>query len=238
MEYTANMKFQHSRGVLKLSPADGRRLTVLYDAGVAELDDRLGVLLRKIGKLGLEKNTVIIVTSDHGEELGERQDYGLHSHTVYDELLRVPWIIRAPRGLTAGHIDRQVSLVDLTPTTLGLLGLPVQAGLDGVDQLDQSPGPGRATYAETSLDRQQLIARLDTAFERIKANAFLPHRRPWFYKVRKIRMVRKEGFKLISNPDGSFEMYNLANDPGEKRNLIGSLPPLEKSLRESLETFR
>ncbi len=102
----------------------------LYDSEVAFADLQVGRLLDRLRDLGLEDRTVVVVTSDHGEALGE---HGLAGHQSLQECeLRVPLMIAAPSGLGAGRrVPTQVRLVDLAPTVLDLVGLEPLSGVDG-----------------------------------------------------------------------------------------------------------
>jgi len=102
-----------------------------YDAGVAYTDDRIGRLLDYFQEHGLFENTVLVVTSDHGEALGEK---GLAGHAyLYDFSIMVPLMISAPELDRPGlRISRQVRLIDLMPTVLDLAGIDIPDGIDGV----------------------------------------------------------------------------------------------------------
>ena len=90
--------------------------------------------LAGLEELGLTENSLIIFTSDHGEEFGEHGAVGWHSHTLYDELLRVPLLIRYPEGRHAGlSVTDQVRLLDVAPTILGAAGLTAPRGFEGID---------------------------------------------------------------------------------------------------------
>jgi arylsulfatase A-like enzyme len=101
-----------------------------YHAEVLEADAALGAVFARLEELGLLEASVLIVVSDHGEEF---LDHGgmEHSHTLYDELLRVPLLIRAPGWPRGAIVNAQVRTVDLMPTALELLGLPAEPGLPG-----------------------------------------------------------------------------------------------------------
>ena len=127
-----------------------------YDRLVREADDWTGRLLDLVERLGLSSDTLVVVTSDHGEEFFEHGDAG-HGFTAYDELARVPLIVSAPGLAAPGMVRRPVGLVDLVPSLLELLGLPAAAGLDGASfaglvrstaERDDLSG-GRAFYIET-----------------------------------------------------------------------------------------
>ncbi|MEM7049755.1 MAG: sulfatase [Acidobacteriota bacterium] len=121
----------------------------LYDSAIAYTDVQIGRLLAGLEELALDRDTVIVITSDHGELLGED---GLASHAyLRPENLRVPLLISTPEGLGAGRrIERPVGSVDLLPTLLELVGAEPLAGLDGTSLLPlmagESDGP-RSTWS-------------------------------------------------------------------------------------------
>ena len=101
----------------------------LYDSGVAAMDLQLGRLLDGLEDSGLADRTVVIVTSDHGEVLGE---HGVAGHAyVWEENLRVPLVIAAPGILGGRRVEHPVRSIDLVPTILELVGVPVPDDLDG-----------------------------------------------------------------------------------------------------------
>ena len=102
-------------------------IRALYDGGVAAADRHVGALLDVLEELGLAERTLVVVTSDHGEDLGDRAPPrpGTHGHSLYDELLLVPLVIYDPRLEGAvSRVPAQVRLVDVLPTILDLLGVP------------------------------------------------------------------------------------------------------------------
>lgn len=118
---------------LKESGLLRRDITVaLYDGGIQFTDAYLGRFFEELRRRGLDERTLIIVTSDHGEEFGDHHParlYNAHCNTVYDELIHVPFIVRAPAEYAdraAGRVvDQPIELVDLAPTLLDFAGLPV-----------------------------------------------------------------------------------------------------------------
>src|SRR6185369_1319521 len=102
-----------------------------YEAEVRYTDDQLAALWRVVERLGLADDTIVIVTSDHGEEFGE---HGLlrHGTDLYDETLLVPLVMRAPGIVPRGlRVDAQIGLIDVLPTLLELLDVPVPAKVQG-----------------------------------------------------------------------------------------------------------
>ena len=116
-------------GRITFDEADRRHLIDLYDAGIRQMDDEIGRLLTVVGA---GDETLLIVTSDHGEEFLEHGGL-MHGKTQFEEVLRVPLIMRGA-GVPAGlRVATTVSLIDLMPTILTAVGLAVPAGLDGSD---------------------------------------------------------------------------------------------------------
>ncbi len=126
----AGQVFSDVGGVASAALAACRRL---YDAEVAYTDHEIGRLLSALDERGRLDDTVIVFVADHGENFGEGGLFFEHGDNVHDAGLRVPLIFSGP-GIEAGKRDAgAVSLVDLMPTALSLLGLPVPDGLDGCD---------------------------------------------------------------------------------------------------------
>ncbi|MDG2307221.1 MAG: sulfatase [Candidatus Binatia bacterium] len=114
------------------APADIQHWIRLYDAAIRSADAGFGALVRGLRERGLYDDSLIVVVSDHGEELGERTGLSLHGKTLFDEALRIPLLVKFPGGEFAGRVvDRQVRLIDVFPTVVGALGLDVPAEIDG-----------------------------------------------------------------------------------------------------------
>ncbi|MDP2305006.1 MAG: sulfatase-like hydrolase/transferase [Pseudomonadota bacterium] len=129
-----------------------------YAGEVAWVDAQVGELLRGLEQAGALEDTWVIAVADHGESLGEHGE-ATHGVLLYEGATRVPLLVRPPTGTRwvpegGSVIDANVSLVDVMPTVLGALGLPVPAGLDGQDLLGMLGGgkgepSERAVYAES-----------------------------------------------------------------------------------------
>lgn len=132
--------------------------TALYDGDIRSIDGFLGAFFEKLKQAGLFDSTVVVFTSDHGEEFADHfahRFYDAHCKTVYDELIRVPLIMRAPGMTSAGSvITEQVELVDVAPTILDILDLPVPEDMQGrslVPALEGgSVGEGRPALSEAT----------------------------------------------------------------------------------------
>ena len=130
-EPTSKRLQRYAGDVSALSAADLRRISDLYDAGIRKTDRHLERLFEVLAGRGLLEDALVVVTSDHGEELGEHGGL-LHRGLLYDELLRVPLIVL---GATVEPSHRQdaASTVDIVPTVLATLGVESPSGLEGVD---------------------------------------------------------------------------------------------------------
>src|SRR5439155_19065768 len=127
-------------------PRDVAHLVALYDGEIRQLDEHLGRLLD--GLLSLDPRPLVIFTSDHGEQFGEHGGF-LHTE-LYEELIRVPFLVWHPRLTRPGRIRERVSLVALMPTLLDLLGLPpaVQAQGRSLRGLLAGGAPDEAIFSE------------------------------------------------------------------------------------------
>jgi len=193
--------------------ADKRRIADLYDGSLAYTDRQIGRLLRGLARRGRLDRTLVIVTADHGEELWDHHQF-FHGQSLYDELLHVPLLVRFP---SVGHgqvVEHLVRTVDIVPTIAEVLG-HATAGGDG-----RSLRPLAAGAAE---------AEERTAFALVSsAEPRTPER----------QAVRTTGAKLVRNvADGQLEVYDLASDPKEKRNL-GPAAPDAPALLRTLDGFR
>ncbi len=123
-----------NRGETRIDDRDLAHIVAAYDAEIRSVDEAFGELLRGLERLGLAENTLLVFTSDHGEEFGEHGVVGWHSHTLYDELLRVPLLIRFPDGFAAGQtVEAQVRLLDLAPTITSAAGIEAPSTFEGID---------------------------------------------------------------------------------------------------------
>lgn len=125
----------------RVSEADLAELIALYDANLLAADDALGQVVRALQRAGRWDDALVVITSDHGEaffEHGERS----HNSTVYEEMLRVPLILKRPGQTTPERHHHLVSLEDLVPTILGELGLEPPERVTGMDALGSGAREG------------------------------------------------------------------------------------------------
>jgi len=188
------------RNVGWLSPAEIDTLINLYDADIRYVDDNIGRLLESLGN-HLE-NTIIIVTADHGEAFGEHNSLG-HG-TLYEELIRVPLIIAGP-GIKAGAVvSEPVELMDLAPTIADSVGIARVKGFHGRSLLTVVRDGQRVARGTINVRHQ-----------------FYLMRRLISYRTHDLKYIRTERLDEV-NTVLSEEVYDLRNDPQERRNLHGS----------------
>jgi arylsulfatase A-like enzyme len=133
-------------------PADLDRIVSQYDGAVAYGDQEFGRFVRGLRERGLYERATIVFVADHGEEFLDHGGWD-HGRTLFDELVRVPLVVKYPRGREAGRrVARQVQLVDVMPTILKSQGLPVPAGIVGrpLEASFDEAGPERPAVFETS----------------------------------------------------------------------------------------
>lgn len=193
-----------------------------YDGEIRYLDEHLGRLLDGLEETGVERETLVAVTADHGEALGEHDYYFDHGHFVYESDVRVPLLIHWPGDLHGGlRIQEPVELLGLAPTLIEALGLPRPSGpLGRSGWLAGIEGPDRSGFPEV---------------------VFSASGGEWTRKDASYTFtIRKGPFKLIhSQSEHSWELahgqrlelYDLSKDPAEKHNLAPRRP---KELRELL----
>ncbi len=188
----------------------------LYDGAIVYTDDNLGRVLKELDQRGLATETVVAVVGDHGEAFGEHDLYFTHDFTLYDEVLKVPLVIRYPERVSSETtVAQQVRVMDLAPTLVELAGLEPLTNVDAVSLvplLESGSLPFLDAFAESAPRRAM----------------FPEHERVHFDGNRgKWRMVRTERWKLIRipHPDGDrYELYDLVSDPRELTNLFDRFP--------------
>ncbi|MHC4946440.1 MAG: sulfatase-like hydrolase/transferase, partial [Planctomycetota bacterium] len=182
-------------------------LKALYDGGIFESDRHVGELLLLLERLGLRDKVLVVVTSDHGEELGEhyRSFSGDHGHSVFDDLVLVPLIIHNPmEDYLVRRIRHQVRLMDVMPTILELLGVATEFAMEGSSLLP-------LMRQEEELGRMAFGGMTKAGPERM----FLR----WLdYKYIRIVNPAKDGYPLKPHP-APVALYDLRDDPAENNDL-------------------
>lgn len=120
-----------------------------YDEEIAYTDQHIGRLLAAFERATDADAALAILTADHGESMLEHQIYFTHGYQVYDEMVRIPMLVRAP-GIAPGASDRLVSLIDVLPTVLGYARVEAPRALEGIDLRQSSAPADRTVLAETT----------------------------------------------------------------------------------------
>ena len=174
-------------------PKSGRPALDRYDDEIAESDVQVGRVIEALGPEAA--SSLIVVAADHGEAFGEHGEVS-HSLFVYDTTLRVPLIVAGP-GTRPVVVTSPVSLVDVAPTVLRLLGVtPFDA-----DGIDLAPSFGGAALAARELYAESFAPLLDFGWS-------------------PLRSLRRDSFKYIEAPKP--ELYNLSSDAGEASNIVAA----------------
>lgn len=195
---------------------------VAYDARVREADEHVARTLEELDERGRLDDTLIIVLSDHGEELGEHGGW-LHDQSVYDELVRAPLVVRLPQGEHGGErIETIVSLLDVAPTIADLAGVAVPE--DAFEGRSLAPLLAGTTAARDTARDTPLV----TSMRRNHKKYY----RPWKKTRGDQNLVVRDGpWKAIWNVEpNTVELYDLSADPGERRNLSREHPAIAQRL--------
>jgi hypothetical protein len=205
-------------------PDDAMARAYLAEAMYA--DDYLGRVLAELKRLGLEQRTAVVVVGDHGEVFDHAHDHvvkalgqpTLHHHgwSAYDELLRVPMVIAMPGTVPAAKIDKQVSLVDLEPTLLELVGVPPRVGARG-----RSLAP--LWRGEEQEDRAAFVEGQDV--RALRADG-------WLYLRRSDGRLTMPGGHEVTVDE---ELYELARDPLQHRNRVADAPEALTRMRNRFD---
>ena len=187
----------------------------VYQGEINFLDAQVGRFLDELRALRLYQRATVIVTADHGEEFWEHQGFE-HGHTLYDELIHVPLIMKFPDGIEPSRavVSESVRVLDVMPTVFEILGIDQPATFEGESMMPLvrgETGGDRPVFSESTLYGPQKIA--------------------W----------RTERYKYIhdatSGRDGVGELYDWQQDPAETRNLADAQPEVAVRMRSELFAF-
>ena len=197
-----------------------------YDAALAELDELFGNLLAALEESGSLEDTIVVLTSEHGEHLGEQHMLD-HQYSVYQPLLRVPLVVHYPERFAPGRDARPVVSFDLFPTLLELARVEPPAGTPSKAVSLLAPADERVRFAE------------EPAPARVPVTMVLQDHEDWDPAPwrRSLRSIVEHDHKLIRGSDGRSELFDLSTDPRETRNLAGGGSPLLERLQQTLGTF-
>ena len=194
----------------EMDPRDLEHVIALYDGEIAFTDLYVGRLFEHMKQLGIYERSLIIVTSDHGDEFFEHGQKG-HRNNLYDETLRVPLMIRFPEGTWEGlRIDDQVQLVDIAPTVLAYLDLTPLPTSQGVDLMPAIRGDARAVPGHRFADLED-----------------------------KLKCVRSSRWKYLRQGSAREQelLFDLVTDPLETINVSPRRPSVAATLGSTLDEW-
>jgi arylsulfatase A-like enzyme/Flp pilus assembly protein TadD len=186
-----------------------------YDGEIAFADQQVGRLIEFLKEKGLYQNTLIVLSGDHGESLGEHGEK-THGFFIYNATLHVPLIFHMPGAIATKTRSPQgpVNLADVMPTILGILHITAPSDVQGQDLLPvmegQPEADSRSLYAETFLPRLH-------------------------FNWSELRSVETEKYHFIEAPKA--ELYDLSADPNELHNIISEKPAVGAELRARLKSL-
>jgi arylsulfatase A-like enzyme len=219
--------WRHMVGAELLSEAELRAWRDLYLAEVAYADHRMGALLRELRAAGAMDGTLVAITADHGESLGE---HGLlnHQYGLYDSLLRVPMVLHYPDAFAAGlRVPGQVQTLDLFRTLLDIA------------EVEPPPTPSQSLVPGCAPQRALTVAEYGTPrmpdVQRLRRYGLHPDQVKPF--LRGLTALRTDEYKLIEGTDGSLELYDR-KDSEEAHDLVAEEPTRAQELQAQLSRFR
>lgn len=219
-------------GAVEMSQQDFEISKNLYDCALGCIDHRIGEVYEYLKNLGQLDDTLIIITSDHGESLGEHQHFD-HYYVLYEALLKIPLILRYPKSFPAGtRYQELVQTLDFLPTFKEMLGLHDPE----LDVMQGYPLPpfldGTAPREFTISERYKDLKGLKKSYPQLD----LSHLKKWELD-RKVA-IRTKKYKLISSSDYESELFDLENDPAENSCIIKEKPAVAEDLLSKYEKWR
>ncbi len=187
-----------------------------YDGEIASTDAAVGEILDELERLRLGRKSLVVLTADHGESLGEHRYFFQHGKFLYDDCLRVPLIMRLPGRIPAGRrVSAQVGLIDLAPTILDLLGV------DRTEYREQLEGK---SFSELFRRRGTDEISQGAVFSEAEGG--------------QLSVVLGE-WKLIHEPArGGYRLFDLRSDPGETQDVAERHPPVVEKLQRMVDSWR
>jgi len=195
--------------LLKRDVSDLGKVTLLkklYDIHVREADTYVQELFGTLEKLGILKDSVIIITNDHGDEFSEHGGLS-HDDKMYSELIDIPLLIYDPTKDKAEICDTLVSNVDIPPTIVHLFGLEPVAGFEGYSLLPLEDYPQKGVFGEAIDQRSQRGGDIDKDI--------------YYYREGNVKIIYRASLD-------AWEMYDLDTDPGELNNIVNTSPQAEE----------
>jgi len=197
------------RGEIKLTEEDVNHVVALYDGEIKSTDKKIEVLLNQLDQMGYGNNTLVIILADHGDEFMEHGGVG-HGHTLYDELIRVPLIMKGPTIPKNIQSDGLVQSIDIAPTIFDILDLQPDKEMEG----------------------KSLIPLI---FKTREVNDYAYSERKGYDNEDFFRAIRTKKWKLIRNFNKKQNvLFDLEKDPGEFVDVKDQYPKIAAELESQL----
>lgn len=186
-----------------------KRARRAYYGAVSYVDDNIGQLLSVLKKCGLDENTIVMFSGDHGDMLGERNLW--YKMSYFENSVRVPMLISHPKQFNPHRVSQNVSTLDLMPTLVDLIGAKLIPGLpvDGVSLIPHLYGIGGH----------------DTVFAEYMGEG----------TAAPLMMIRRGDWKYVTCPVDPPQLFNLRKDPKELENLATSQDPETRAVFNAFE---
>jgi arylsulfatase A-like enzyme len=208
-------------GKATFTPAELEALVGVYDATLRDLDDATARLVSGLRTAGALDDTVVIVTSDHGENLGDHGRFD-HRWDLHQPLVHVPLVVRYPAAMDAVRVDAPVSTADLFGTVLALTGLPAPHGAGALPPLGVSP---------------VVVSELEAPMPRLpEIRAAFPDLPRDRWKTR-WRLVVEGPLGLTKSSEGGLWLHDLVADPAQGTDLAATRADARERLHQALQTW-
>ncbi len=218
--------WSYTFGLKEYTPEELQIMALTYDACIAELDSLFKDLIQTLDSKGYLDNTIVVLTGDHGEHLGEHHMLD-HQFSLYQGLVHVPLVLYFPHRIKPGRVEDPVQNYDIFPTLLELADLQPPKGLDSkaVSLLHTSPNRVRLSEYPSDMDGPLLqVKKLNPSWD------------PTPFQ-RRLKALYQDHYKFILGSDGKKELYNLQEDPDEKVNLAKKDPAELEKMMSSMGVF-
>jgi choline-sulfatase len=188
-----------------------------YYGAISQVDREIGLILDTLEATGQAANTIVIFSSDHGQQLMEHGV--IDKNCFFEHSVRVPFMVRFPGRVKPARYEQMIETIDLLPTLFELIGLPEPVQFQGrsfaplIADLGRPYTPHDAVFSENIIPEVITGPKLDLRFEKGKGVDGIRHP--------DAKMVRTDRWKYNYYPAGYAELYDLQNDPGEQTNLAG-----------------
>lgn len=213
--------WHHVAGTRVVTDEEMELLRLMSDGGLYYMDHHVGRLFDHLKQLEMYDNSLIIVTSDHGESFGEEGLLG-HQFSVGEQLINIPLVIRYPDAQRAGEVDnRLVQLTDIFPTIIDLVA----------SEHDWKPNlNGKSLISNEEHDHifVEYLKPVTGGFERMYPDLDLTH-----WKLPYRAMIELP-YKLRWRGDGQIKLYNIVDDPHEQADLVDTMPEKAKEMLEMM----